>query len=102
MSGDKKKTRQRFRTRVFERDGHVCRVCRKPSEAMDAHHITDRNLLPHGGYVPENGISLCPPCHVLAEVFHGTGTAAPGYSPEELYRLIGSDVERARRASAGL
>ena len=69
---------------------------------MDAHHITDRNLLPNGGYVAENGISLCPPCHVLAEVFHSTGTAAPGYSPEELYRLIGSDMEKARRASERL
>jgi 5-methylcytosine-specific restriction endonuclease McrA len=102
MSSDKQKARQRFRTQVFERDGHVCRVCGAASEAMDAHHITDRHLLPNGGYVPENGISLCPPCHLQAEVFHRTGTAAPGRSPEDLYRLIGSDVEKARRASERL
>jgi hypothetical protein len=42
--------------------------------------------MPHGGYVPENGISLCEKCHILAEA------KALGYEPEQLYRLIGSNV----------
>lgn len=82
-----------------------CRVCRKPQTTLsplDAHHITDRNEMPNGGYVKENGISLCPICHIRAENFHRTGTALPGYSPDELYKLIGSSKEKARAASLKL
>jgi 5-methylcytosine-specific restriction endonuclease McrA len=107
MSNEKKKIRAAFRDAVFTRDGHKCRGCGwtvfRPGELeLDAHHITDRNLMPNGGYAAENGISLCPPCHEKAEAFHRTGTALPGYEPEALYKLIQSDAERARRASENL
>jgi len=59
---------------VFTRDAHRCLTCGAP--AVDAHHITDRHELPNGGYVLENGISLCAPCHVLAECPH-QGLATP-------------------------
>ena len=58
--------------------------------------------MPNGGYVKENGISLCPTCHEKAEVFHSTGTALPGWAPEDLYRLIGSSYEQAVKASERL
>ena len=68
---------------------------------LDAHHITDRNELPNGGCVAENGISLCETgCHLLAEVFHRTGTAHPGFSPADLYERIGSSRDAAERASS--
>lgn len=101
MSAKKKQTRSAFRTAVFERDGDRCVVC-GAGHPLDAHHVTDRNLLPNGGYVKENGASLCDACHVKAEVFHSTGTAFPGYSPEDLYAKIGSDFEKARKASERL
>lgn len=99
MSAEKKRTRERFRDAVFERDGHRCRMCGKNNEPLDAHHITDRNLMPNGGYVKENGIALCPRCHENAEIFHSTGTALPGWSPDDLYRKIKSSHELATRAS---
>jgi predicted restriction endonuclease len=106
MSGDKKRTRQQFRDAVFERDGHRCRICGWSIQVgdvqLDAHHITDRNLMPNGGYVKENGISLCPAHHADAEVFHSTGTAKPGFAPDDLYRVIGSSYERARDAAERL
>jgi 5-methylcytosine-specific restriction endonuclease McrA len=104
MGQDKKRTRARFRDACYQRDAFRCRMCgaQPPVEELDAHHITDRTLMPNGGYVAENGITLCRPCHALAEEFHQTGTAHPGYAPEDLYRRIGSDVERARRASERL
>lgn len=57
--------------------------------------------MPNGGYVKENGISLCPGCHEKAEVFHstGTGTALPGWSPSDLYQVIRSTYELAVKAS---
>jgi len=64
--------------------------------------VTDRNIMPNGGYVPQNGISLCPQCHEWAEEFHSTGTARFGFSPEDLYKLIGSSYDQAVRAAERL
>ena len=58
--------------------------------------------MPNGGYVKENGISLCPSCHEKAEVFHSTGSALPGWSPDDLYARIGSSRELAEAASRRL
>lgn len=98
---EKKEIRRVFRDAVFSRDGHRCRVCSTPGSdeaPLDAHHIMDRHDMPHGGYVKENGISLCPDCHIKAEGFH-TGKTVPGYEPETLYALIGSSLEAAIAAS---
>ncbi len=106
MSSSKKLIRQKFRDDVFDRDGNKCRVCGwnlVTSEVhLDAHHITDRNLMPNGGYVEANGISLCPPCHEKAEVFHSTGEALPGWAPSDLYGKIGSSYEQAMKQSEKL
>ncbi len=69
---------------------------------LDAHHIADRNLMPNGGYVKSNGISLCHDCHVKAEHFHSTGEAYPGFAPDNLYAAIGSSRELAEEASRRL
>lgn len=65
---------------------------------LDAHHITDRHEFKNGGYVKENGITVCDACHVLAEEFHSTGIAHPGFSPEDLYEIIASSFEIAKKA----
>lgn len=44
-----KRLRKEFRESVFERDGHACVVCGR-TETLDAHHITDRKLMPNDGY----------------------------------------------------
>jgi hypothetical protein len=120
----KKQVRAAFRSAVFGRDGYRCVMCARPGRdrqggdghrafhrhttesalvPLDAHHITDRNEMPNGGYVLANGISLCDAgCHALAEAFHQTGTPYPGYSPDELYARIGSSHEVAVRASEEL
>lgn len=89
---NKKEIRNAFKTRVFERDKHQCKVCGQKTLPLDAHHITDRNEMPHGGYVLENGISLCHDCHWKAEEWHRSEhqTWAIGFHPDDLYRLIGS------------
>lgn len=105
MSTGKKLIRQYFRDACYKRDGFRCAVCNmksskdKAEEELDAHHITDRTLMPNGGYVKENGISLCEECHKKAEIFHSTGVSHPGYSPEDLYKKIGSSLEKATTAS---
>jgi hypothetical protein len=108
VSASKKAIRERFRTAVFTRARYRCEVCgfastpEKARDELDAHHVTDRNLLPAGGYVAENGISLCKPCHEKAEVFHSTGSSHPGYDPAELYVKIKSHFAAAYKASQKL
>ena len=108
MSSEKKAIRKAFRDTCYKRDKYCCAMCgfkSSPENAekeLDAHHITDRNLLPNGGYVKENGISLCSECHQKAEVFHSTGTALEGFAPDDLYKKINSNYEKAVRASQAL
>lgn len=118
----KKQIRAAFRMAVFERDGYRCAMCGRPGKdrqggsgheqhhlalsyetlvLLDTHHITDRNEMPNGGYVLDNGISLCDEsCHALAELFHETGTAHPGFAPADLYTRIGSSYENAWLSSS--
>jgi len=86
----KHQVRKNFRQSVFSRDKFRCRKCNKTG-VLDAHHITDRHNMPNGGYVKENGISLCGFCHLNAG--HGI------YTPDELYGLIGSSYEIAYQKS---
>lgn len=99
MSDQKKKIREAFRNAVFERDNYRCVFCGAVN-ALDAHHITDRNKMPNGGYVKENGITLCPLHHELAESWHRAGTVyAMGFSSNELYEKINSSYEIAVKSS---
>lgn len=96
--------RARFRKAVFKRDGHKCVMCGVPEsevEQLDAHHIIDRNEIPYGGYVPENGISLCPECHLKAEVYHQSeGMDWPkGFHPNSLYWMVCSSPQEAFEAA---
>lgn len=94
--------RDNFREAVYKRDGHKCKKCGKTSKAvkLDAHHITDRNDLPNGGYVASNGVTLCDTadgCHMKAEKFHTTGGKEweTGFHPDDLYKDIGSSYVKA-------
>ena len=62
---NKKATRIQFKNAVFTRDAFKCVLC--PEEAIDAHHVIDRDLWPDGGYYVDNGVSLCSVCHINAE-----------------------------------
>lgn len=108
---NKKDIRKNFRDAVYKRDKYACKNCthyygpEKAEEFLDAHHITDRSLMPNGGYVKENGISLCKEdCHMKAELFHITDGIdwEPGMHPDDLYKIIGSSYEEAVKASEKL
>jgi len=99
MSQRKKQVRENFRNAVFNRDGHKCVMCGS-TEDLAAHHITDRTLMPNGGHVRENGITVCPSCHADAEQYHISGGRKydEGWAPYDLYVKIGSSHEVALRA----
>lgn len=104
----KKEIRESFRTEVFKRDKNTCKVCNKQHtdiQLLDAHHITDRNEMPNGGYVLENGITLCKDkCHMVCELFHISGGVSwtQGLHPDDLYKKINSYKELAIRESEKL
>jgi 5-methylcytosine-specific restriction endonuclease McrA len=96
----KKEIRLRFRTIVFNRDNHKCKIC-KSTENLDAHHITDRNEMPNGGYVLQNGITVCDKCHLKAEEWHNSNHTnyVTGFHPNDLYKIINSSYELAYEES---
>lgn len=109
---NKKEIRSNFRNVVFKRDKFCCRACGKKYtteeaiENLDVHHITNRNELPAGGYVLENGISLCkqgnPSCHEKAEAWLSENSKISkivGFEPEALYAKISSSFELAYKKS---
>ncbi len=103
MAARKKQIRAKFREIVFKRDGHKCVMCGS-TEDLAAHHIIDRNKIANGGYVLENGITLCPPCHVRAEQWHiSLGKEyEDGWHPWDLFAKLGlhfSEAYDAARAS---
>lgn len=101
----KKSIRNNFRNSVFQRDGYKCCVCGRSDVKLDAHHITNRNELPNGGYVLENGITLCDTdngCHLKAESYHMGLDVPNGFYPKDLYKLIKSSYELACKKSEKL
>ena len=103
---NKKEIRSKFRNVCLKRDSLTCRTCglkaksqEQAEQIFDVHHITDRHEMPNGGYVLENGITLCHICHMKAEQFHSTGIPVAGFSIDDLYKIIGSNLEKAQTAS---
>ena len=58
-------TREQFNQAVLARD-QCCIVCKSKDELV-IHHIIDRSLFENGGYYKDNGVTLCPKCHLLSE-----------------------------------
>lgn len=104
----KKEIRDRFRAEVFKRDKNTCKVCNtKHSDVknLDAHHITDRSEMPNGGYVKENGITVCKiDCHFKVELYHIYEGVRweENLHPNDLYKMIGSSKEIAIKKSLEL
>ncbi len=91
----KKSIRENFRNEVFNRDKFKCVFCDITTN-LDAPHITDRHLIVNGGYVKENGITLCSEHHDLVEDWNRYGEVTDEkYHPNSLYKMINSSKELA-------
>jgi len=64
--GTKLISRDEFRCGVFDRDNHLCVICKEAGK--DAHHILERRLWEDGGYYIDNGATLCKKHHIEAEM----------------------------------
>lgn len=105
---NKKQIRISFRTKVLIRDNFTCKCCGKKGYdrqdnpvkdkvPLDVHHIIDRKEITNGGYIPENGITLCDDCHLKAEKYHITQgkEAVKDFHPNDLFAIINSSKELA-------
>lgn len=97
----KKQIREHFRDVCMKRDGYRCVMCKAKFD-LQVHHIIDRNDMPNGGYVLENGITVCAECHVKCEAEHNNQIPEPGFSRAELFEKIGSSRAKAIKASEKL
>lgn len=115
VSTEKTQVRVDFNAVCLVRDNYRCRACGRPLHEckLNVHHITPRDLMPFGGYVLENGITLCEDtCHLAAERFlqrrrltgveGGLESGHFAFGEANLYRLIGSSYQAALDASAKL
>lgn len=123
MSAGKREVRRRFREAVFKRDRNTCVVCGLVSAdgtEIDAHHVWPREKMPNGGYVRENGVTLCDHaktgtsatgCHARAERILAAhlelgedlpteGDPDHEVGPHALYQKIKSSRAQAEAASA--
>lgn len=112
----KQSVRANFRKEVFTRDGFKCRCCgksgydrqndysfhqaiignKKKLVPLDAHHILRREWMENGGYVKNNGISVCDNCHLKAEKFwDGSYKCEDGFYPYQLFKLVNSSAKKA-------
>lgn len=100
---DHKRWRKTFNELCLKRDKHCCVFCPE-NENLDVHHIMPRKDMPNGGYVMENGITLCEKHHWDAETYFRTdGNYVPeGFDPESLYEKIGSSFDLAFSESENL
>ncbi len=99
---NKKQIRRLFRDACFLRDKFTCKLCGLKSSPfcsegdLDAHHIIPREKMPNGGYVKENGITLCKDnCHLMVEKYLNGEENDVKYSPLKLYETINSSYETA-------
>jgi hypothetical protein len=59
--------RSNFRSAVFDETNNECIVPWCETQADDAHHVIERELWNDGGYIPDNGASVCNKHHQYAE-----------------------------------
>ena len=114
MSKAKEATRKTFRDVCFKRDKYACVMCGKKAISVESaaselnvHHIMNRKLFQDGGYVKENGITLCDispdsetqSCHQKAESWWADSAlvtgGTPGFDPDTLYAKINSSFQKA-------
>jgi 5-methylcytosine-specific restriction endonuclease McrA len=108
MSKEKKRFREEMKRLTHERDRNRCVGCSvmiggvlrdgTTCKDLDAHHITPRHEMPKGGYSLFNLVSLCIICHREAENFLQGMSLNQDFSPETLYKKIGSSEQLALEA----
>ena len=57
-----------WRKTVFERDNYTCQSCGARGVKVNAHHRKEYAFFPELRYEPDNGVTLCVPCHKIVHM----------------------------------
>lgn len=60
-----------WRKTVLQRDDYTCRICGVRGSRMHAHHLDSYAQHPELRTDPDNGVTLCKPCHDQFHIAHG-------------------------------
>lgn len=71
----------KWRTKVLDRDNHMCRMC-GCSGKLDAHHIIPLCQTTITAFLVMNGVSLCRKCHVKTDSFGGRVVNKQSYADD--------------------
>lgn len=75
--------------KVFERDNYTCQCCGKHGGNLNVHHLYNFSAYENLRYEVDNGIVLCPKCHLVnyPNSFHSI-YGERNNTPEQLYEYI--------------
>lgn len=75
--------------KVFQRDNYTCQCCGKRGGNLNAHHLYNFAEYENLRYEIDNGITLCPQCHLVnyPNSFHSI-YGERNNTPEQLYEYI--------------
>lgn len=62
---------RQWRKAVLQRDDYTCRICGTRGSRMHAHHLDSYARHPELRTNPDNGVTLCKPCHDQFHIAHG-------------------------------
>lgn len=78
-----------WRTKVFERDNYTCQCCGKHGGELNAHHLYNFAQYSELKYNVDNGITICPKCHLIKypDSFHSL-YGEKNNTPEQFYEYV--------------
>lgn len=78
-----------WRTKVFERDNYTCQCCGKHGGNLNAHHLYNFAQYPELKYDVDNGVTICPKCHLVnyPDSFHSL-YGEKNNTPEQFYEYV--------------
>lgn len=78
-----------WRKAVYERDGFNCVACGHHGGDLNAHHLAAYDNNPELRFSVENGVTLCPTCHIKFHSTYGFG----GNTPEQFREWLEGNTE---------
>lgn len=78
-----------WRKAVYEKDSYTCLKCGKHGGELNAHHLSAYDTDSERRFDVNNGVTLCPKCHIVFHSVFGFG----GNTPEQFYQWLLGNTE---------
>lgn len=78
-----------WRKAVYQKDDYTCVACGHHGGDLNAHHLAAYDDNPDKRFSVDNGVTLCPPCHIKFHSVYGFG----GNTPEQFQEWLEGNTE---------